>query len=144
MANLSIEKLREEVEEDLQIDQLDLSKSAADNPKLAAKYINYLLEAKGKFFRAEQDYKRLYKEKYEYYTGKAPPEEYKENPLHVKIMKQDLGIYLDADDELQRAKLKRDSYKMVLEYLEYVVKSIQTRNFDIKNIIEWNKFQAGG
>ena len=61
----------------------------------------------------------------------------------LKILKADVHIYMDADEELQRADQKEVYLKQVVSYLEQVLRSINTRNFIIKNAIDWKKFTSG-
>ena len=56
--------------------------------------------------KTEFDLKVLYKDKWKYYTGKASSEVYKENPFDHKVLKNDLGIFLESDEDLSRIKLK--------------------------------------
>jgi hypothetical protein len=51
--------------------------------------------------------------------------------------------YLDADDKLSNSSLKIDYYDTILVYLESILKVIQNRTFQIKNAIEFMKFNAG-
>ena len=54
----------------------------------------------------EGNYRVLYRKKWEYYSGKSDPEVYRDNPFDHKILKQDLPIYLESDEELIKAKQK--------------------------------------
>ena len=51
--------------------------------------------------------------------------------------------YLDADDKLSNSSLKIDYYDTILVYIESILKVIQNRTFQIKNAIEFMKFNAG-
>ena len=57
--------------------------------------------------------------------------------------KGDIALFMDADEEIRELKGKIDYYETVVEYLQEVVKSISNRSFQIKNAIEWRKFEAG-
>ena len=94
-------------------------------------------------FKAKGDYKRLYREKWEYYGGKSSPQVYRDNPFDHKILKQDIPLYLDSDEELIKAKQKVEYYKMCQDSCERILKQIQSRGWDIKNAIEWRKFVDG-
>ena len=48
-----------------------------------------------------------------------------------------------ADEEIRELKGKVEYYETVVDYLQEVVKSISNRSFQIKNAIEWRKFEAG-
>ena len=90
-------------------------------------FLNYL----------QVEYKKLYREKWEYYSGKA------EKPFQLKLLKTDLHIYLDSDDKLCELKEKIDTQKQKVSYVESVIKSLETRSFHITNAINWRKFTAG-
>ena len=48
--------------------------------------------------------------------------------------------YLDADDKLSNSSLKIDYYDTMLVYLESILKVIQNRTYQIKNAIEFMRF----
>ena len=82
-------------------------------------------------------HKILYRKKWEFYSGKD------ETPFPLKILKQDISIYLDSDEELIEAKNKLEYYRDILSFLEGVLKSLNNRGFQIKNAIDWKKFTEG-
>ena len=51
--------------------------------------------------------------------------------------------YLDADEKLSNASLKIEYYDTMLTYLESILKVIQNRTYQIKNAIEFMRFNAG-
>lgn len=131
-------------EEDAKIDMDNLHTESINIPLLHAKYFdlynNIVLLKK----KAEQQKKNIRHERYEYFTGKADPEVYIENPFPKKIRDKDtLQKYLDADEKLSQVCLKIDYYETILNYLESILKVIQNRTYQIKNAIEFLKFQAG-
>ena len=94
--------------------------------------------------RAEQQRKNIRHARYEYYSGKADPEVYIENPFPKKIRDKDtMTKYMDADEKLSESSLKIDYYETMLSYLESILKQINNRTYQIKNAIEWQKFIAG-
>jgi hypothetical protein len=113
-------------------------------PALHAKYFeiyNTVILLKKK---AEQTRKNVRHERYEYFTGKADPEVYVESPFPKKVRDKDtLQKYLDADDKLSQISLKVEYYDVTLNYLESILKVIQNRTYQIKNAIDFLKFQAG-
>ena len=131
-------------EKDSQIDPDNLHTESLKVPSLHAKYHemfnNFLLLRK----KAEQQRKNIRHERYEYYSGKADPEVYIENPFGKKIRDKDtMTKYLDADDKLKEVNLKIDYYETLLNYCESILKQINNRTYQIKNAIEWQKFIAG-
>jgi hypothetical protein len=140
---MNLEMIQELWEKDSKIDNDELHTESTKIPSLHAKYYkifnNILLLKKGQ----ENKYKVLKKEKWEYYTGKAHPDVYINNPFDYKVLKSDLDKYLDADDELIRCVTKMEYYDMMLSYLESIIKVILNRTYQVKNAIEWQRFIRG-
>ena len=141
---MNLETLQSMWEKDSQIDADNLHTESLKVPALHAKYHemfnNFLLLRK----KAEQQRKNIRHERYEYYSGKADPEVYIENPFGKKIRDKDtMTKYLDADDKLKQISLKIDYYETLLNYCESILKQINNRTYQIKNAIEWQKFIAG-
>jgi hypothetical protein len=94
--------------------------------------------------KADQQKRNIRHNRYEYYAGKADPETYVENPFPKKIRDKDtLQKYLDADEKLSSVSLKIDYYDTMLVYIESILKVIQNRTYQIKNAIEFMRFNAG-
>ena len=131
-------------EKDVKIDPDNLHTESLNIPVLHAKYFDlyntiFLLRKK-----AEQQKKNIRHERYEYYSGKADPETYVEDPFPKKIRDKDtMQKYLDADEKLSTVCLKIDYYDTMLTYIESILKMIQNRTYQIKNAIEFMRFNAG-
>ena len=94
--------------------------------------------------KALDQYKRIKLERYNYYTGKAPAEAYAAEPFAYKVREKDaIQRHLEADEKLSQIDMKIKYYDTMLKFLEEIIKVISNRTFQIKNAIEWNKFQAG-
>jgi hypothetical protein len=66
------------------------------------------------------------------------------DPNPLRILKQDLSIYIDSDEDLQRIQAKIDIQKQKASFLESAIKTITNRGFLIKNAIDWERFKVGG
>lgn len=130
--------------EDSKIDIDNLHTESINIPVLHAKYFdlyNTILLLKKK---AEQQKKRVRHEKYEYFTGKADPDVYLENPFPKKIRdKETLQGYLDSDERLSQISLKVEYYDTMLNYIDNILKMISNRTYQIKNAVDFMKFSAG-
>ena len=139
-----LEKIQEMWEKDAKIDRDNLHDESLNIPSLHAKYFQiyntiFLLRKK-----AEQQRKNIRHERFEYFSGKADPDVYIQNPFPKKIRDKDtMTKYLDADEKLSNASLKIDYYDTMLVYLESILKVVQNRTYQIKNAIEWQKFIRG-
>ena len=142
--SIDLESIQEMWEKDAQIDRDNLHEESLNIPSLHAKYFElyntiFLLRKK-----AEQQRKNIRHERYEYFSGKADPDVYIENPFPKKIRDKDtMQKYLDADEKLSTSCLKIDYYDTMLVYIESILKVIQNRTFQIKNAIEFMRFNAG-
>lgn len=141
---MNLEMIQEMWEKDSHIDVDDMHLETLKVPKLHAKYhdiLNNLILLRAK---AKQQEKNIRHERYEYFTGKADPDVYVENPFPKKIRdKETLQKYLDADEKLSEACLKLEYYDVMINYVESIIKQIFNRTYQIKNSIEWHRFQAG-
>ena len=141
---MNLETLQSMWEKDSQIDPDNLHTESLKVPSLHAKYHdmfnNFLLLRK----KAEQQRKNIRHERYEYYSGKADPEVYQKDPFGKKIRDKDtMQKYLDADEKLSTTSLKIDYYDTMLTYIESILKVVQNRTYQIKNAIEFMRFNSG-
>lgn len=131
-------------EKDSQIDPDNLHNESLKIPQLHSKYYTLYNTITLLREKARDTYHRVKLERCNYYTGKAPAEVYVEEPFPYKIREKDvLQRHLDADEKLSTIDLKVRYYDVMLKFLEEIIKTISNRTFQIKNAIEWNKFQAG-
>ena len=94
--------------------------------------------------KAEQQRKNIRHERYEYFSGKADPDVYLENPFPKKIRDKDtMQKYMDADEKLSNSSLKIEYYDTILSYIDSILKQISNRTYQIKNAIEFMRFTAG-
>ena len=141
---MNLEQIQEMWERDSQIDPDNLHDESLKIPQLHSKYYtayNTITLLKEK---ARETHSRVKLERYNYYTGKAPAEVYEEEPFPYKVRDKDaLQRHLEADEKLTKLDIKIKYYDVMLKFLEDVIKTISNRTFQIKNAIEWHRFQAG-
>ena len=142
--SITLDKLQEMWEKDAKIDPDNLHTESLNIPSLHAKYFElyntiFLLRKK-----ADQQRKNIRHERYEYFSGKSDPDVYIKDPFPKKIRDKDtMQKYLDADQKLSNSSLKIEYYDTMLTYIESILKVIQNRTFQIKNAIEYMRFQSG-
>lgn len=84
--------------------------------------------------------------KREYYDGSMSEEELKRNgwrPYQLKVLRADLDKYIQADKDVIKMSLTIDFHTANANYLEDIIKTLHSRNFIIKSMIDVLKFQAG-
>ena len=140
---MTLDELQAKAEKDLKIDDTELDLESLKTPQLHSQYLKtystYALMMK----KAEGDYSKLHIKKWLFYTGKADPQEYKEKNFDLKVLRQDVDKFLDADDEIIKQRQKVEYLKQICNYCEHTLKQINNRTFQIKNAIEWKKFTMG-
>ena len=142
--SLDLEAIQGMWEKDSKIYRDNLHEQYLNIPSLHAKYFElyntiFLLRKK-----AEQQRKNIRHERYEYFSGKADPDVYIDNHFPKKIRDKDtMQKYLDADEKLSTVCLKIDYYDTMLVYIESILKQITNRTYQIKNAIEFMRFNSG-
>lgn len=129
------------------IDLTQISRTSADIPRLQNKYLKWYTEEKLRLAKLKSDYKVLVKLKTEYYMGTMDSEDlkkYKWQPQPLKILRQDIPMYIEADQDIVNLSLNIGMQELAVEYLENIIRHINNRNFVIKNIIERDRFENGG
>ena len=141
---MNLEQTQEMWQRDSVIDPDNLHDESLKVPQLHSKYYTIYNTITLLREKSRDSYKRVKLERYNYYTGKAPAEVYVEEPFPYKVREKDaIQRYLDADDKLTTIDLKIRYYDVMLKFLEEVIKTISSRTYQIKNAIDWHKFQAG-
>lgn len=141
---MNLEKLQDFWRKDSVIDNDLLCEESTKIPQLHMKYMEFFntfilmkkdLEAKIKVIR---------KEKWLYYKGKAGTEKYKELPFDLKLTtREEIDMFIEADGDYQKALLKLDYIDQTVAFLDSVLRQLNNRSYQIKNAIEWQKFQNG-
>ena len=140
---MDLEKLQELVDGDLKINDTELDLESLKTPQLHNKYLKHLTKFKLLLSRAEAELATTKKALWEYYTGKADPEVYKENPFQFKLLRQDVDQYIQSDVEFIKLKQKVDYLNTVVDFLDRTLRQITNRSFLIKDAIDWRKFTSG-
>lgn len=141
---ISLDELQTLWKEDSKINIDDLHNESIKIPLLHSKYYEFYNKILLLRKKTELDYKTKKLEKYNYYSGKSDPEVYKENPFPYKVRdKESLQRYLDADEDLYSLHLKLDYYQTTLSFIEEIIKQLSNRTYQIKNSIDFLRFQSG-
>jgi hypothetical protein len=141
---MNLEDIQEMWSKDSIIDPDNLHDESLKIPQLHAKYYTVYNTITLLREKARETYNRVRLDRYNYYTGKASAEVYAEEPFPYKVRdKEALQRHMDADERLCKLDLKIRYYDIMLKFLEEIIKTVSNRTFQIKNAIEWNRFQSG-
>ena len=141
---MKLEELQREAKQDLNItDQERLDQESYKNQNIEAKWLDHRTKYDQLLIIAKADPQRMYREKWEYYGGKADAKVYAAKPFDLKVLKTDLQMYINSDEEILAVQGKIAYYESIIKYIDGVIKSIDNRGWDIRNATEWKKFEAG-
>ena len=141
---MNLEQIQEMWEKDSRIDPDNLHDESLKIPQLHSKYYTLYNTITLLRERAKEQYSKVRLERYNYYTGKASAEVYVEEPFPYKVREKDaIQRHLEADDKMNKVDMKIKYYDIMLKFLEEIIRNISGRTYQIKNAIEWYKFQAG-
>ena len=115
-----LEMIKQSWAGDCIFDEDKLDAESLKIPSLHAKYQDFW----SKYSLILEDNKKklsiLRRDKYLFYTGKADAEVYKENPFDLKVLKNDLNTFMEADEDIQTQQLKIAYFETVINYLELI------------------------
>ena len=131
---------------DCKIDETNLAGESKRIPELHNKYYTLYYKEVLRVKKLKADYKELELAKREWLDGSMAEEDLRDRgwrPYQKKILRNDMDKYLQSDKDIIAMSLKIDYHSARANYLEDIVKTIHSRNFIIRNMIEIIKFQAG-
>ena len=141
---MNLENLQEMWKTDSKLDDDLHDNDSIAIPQLHMKYMEFHNTYSLMKRERELEMKRLVRDKWLYYKGKAPAAVYKEMPFDYKLTaKDEISMFIEADEEIQKIQYKIDYIEQVLFFLDGVLRMINNRTYHIKNAIEWKRFQSG-
>ena len=144
---MKLSELQEQWADDSSIDETNLGKESAKVPTLHAKYLNYLSSTRLNLRKAQSDYLNTRRKKYKYYRGEMSKQELEDEGWIQwqgnKPLKNEMDEFLQCDNDLINLEDKVEYFKTVIGHLEQILRSINSRTWDIKTAVEWAKFTNG-
>lgn len=137
-------ELLEMIKKDSEIDNSEIAEENIKVIALHAKYLGLHQEEKRLLKIIEEEVNKLKLKKMEYYLGRSPDQVYRDNPLNIKIPRQDLDFYLDADDELCELKRKMNLCQSKVDLLRaFIDQNLNQRSHWFRNAINFLNFSVG-
>ena len=141
---MNLEQIQEMWQKDSVIDPDNLHDESLKIPQLHSKYYTIYNTITLLREKARESYNRIRLERHNYYTGKAPAETYVEEPFPYKVREKDaIQRHMDADEKMSAINMKIKYYDVILKFLEEIIRNVSNRTYQIKNAIEWQRFQSG-
>lgn len=144
---MKLTEIQEMWVEDSRIDETNLGREATRVPMLHSKYLSLLSKSRLQLRKAESDYFNTRRLKYRYYRGEMSREELQvlewEQFQGNKPLKNEMDEFLQCDKDLIELQDKVEYFKTVIYTLEQIIRSINSRTWDVKTAVEWHKFTNG-
>lgn len=131
---------------DAPIDETNLIGESKRIPQLHSKYYSMYFNEALRVKKLKADLAELKRDKMEYYSGSMAEEDLRERgwkPFQLKVLRNDMDKYIVGDRDIIKLSLKIDYHTERANYLEDIIKTIHSRNFVIKSMIDVMKFQSG-
>ncbi len=143
---MKLERIFEEWESDSVFDKTELGDESLKVAKLHHKYYRMLTQERITRRQLEADLKILKLEKHEFYT-QGPSKESMDRgwvmPPIGKVIKSEVGNYMDADRDIIDISLKIGIQSEKIDFLESIIKTLLNRGYNIRAAIDWEKFKMG-
>jgi hypothetical protein len=145
---ISIEDVVAEWRAESAIDETQINVEVCRTPSLHSKYLNYFVQFKNELSKYESLYYRACNLKRKYYRGECTQEELKkygwEQFQGLKPSLSEMNAYLEYDVELIKSREKIAELKTAVSSIEYILKSIASRDYSIKTLLDYNRYMNGG
>ena len=143
---MKLDEIQSVWDNDSKLDRTELGEESLRIPQLHSKYFKIFSAERLQLRKMQSDHKKLFRDKYEWYNGSLSQEtmsQYNWQPNPLKILRTDISMYIEADDDIVTSNLKIDVQQEKVDFVEAIIKSLTTRGYQIKSAIDWHKFQNG-
>jgi len=144
---MKIEDIISMWQEDVKIDETELSRESLNIPLLHGKYLKHFSDERLKLRALKMKHKQLSTRLADYYRGDLNnPEDLAElgrEPYQFKRLKQEVSHYVDSDSEMIQLNTKVAYQQELVDILEEIIKAINTRGYVIKNSLDFLRFTSG-
>jgi len=134
-------------QEDVKIDETELSRESLNIPLLHGKYLKHFSDERLKLRAFKMKQKQLHQRLMDYYRGDLNnPEDLAElgrEPYPFKRLKNEVSYYVESDSEMVQLNTKIAYQQEMVDVLEEILKAVNTRGFVIKNSLDFLKFTSG-
>lgn len=139
------DELLEMWRKDSEIDRTEPGKALLDIPKMHSKYLAILSRHRLHSKDAEFKYNKMKRLKWEYYTGKLDEEtlnKYGWEPFPYTL-KSDLTTYLESDDDIRKFVASKAIHDEMVDICTAILKELNSRTFQLRDFIAWERFIQG-
>ena len=143
---MSIDEINKLWEVDSNIDITELGDELIRIPSLHHKYFTILTKERLLYRKFDAEMKALRLAKQEFFTQGPTKETHEkgwELPAMGKILKSEVSYYIEADKDIIELSLKIGMQLEKISFLEDIIKTLHNRGYNLKTILDWEKFKLG-
>lgn len=143
---MTLDEIFENWNVDSKISKTELDDESIKTSLLHSKYLKMYSTEKLTLYKLEAEYKSLLKLKTEYFAGTLDIQTIKEKgwePNQKIILKGDINIHIEADQDIQKISLKMGLQREKIYALESILKSVSNRGFQISTAVNYMKLMNG-
>ena len=143
---MQIQEILDNWSNDTKLDDLNLDLESIKVPMLHGKYLALLSKERSKIRELQANKKTLTRLLTSYYTGKATQDELDKlgrEQFLERVIRGDIEDRITNDPAMIKLESLIGSHQEIVMVLEEIMKSINNRGFQIKNVIEWRKLTVG-
>jgi hypothetical protein len=142
-----LENVMKSWDEDSIINPTEPGKELLKIPVLHNKYVKLLIKNKLSVKNINFEYSKLRRVKEEYYNGSLSQEElnqYGWEPFLLSLRtKNGVDKYIDSDEELIKMLKRKMMVEETVFLCESIIKELNSRTFQLRDYISWEKFIGG-
>jgi hypothetical protein len=142
-----LENVMKSWDEDSIINPTEPGKELLKIPVLHNKYVKLLIKNKLSVKNINFEYSKLRRIKEEYYNGSLSQEElnqYGWEPFLLSLRtKNGVDKYIDSDEELIKLLKRKMMVEETVFLCESIIKELNSRTFELRDYISWEKFIGG-
>ena len=143
---MKIDEILNEWKKDTELDDLNLDKESVRIPNLHAKYITLLSNDRRLLRGYQSQKKQIISRLRNYYSGSATQQELADlgrEQFLGKTLKNEIMINVELDESIISIDAKISLIEVKVLALEEIMKSINSRGYQIKNAIDWRRLTLG-
>ena len=143
---INIDEIVESWREDSKIDDLNLDKENVRIPSLHSKYVGMMVDENKSLRTLIRDRAILRRLLRSYYLGKADTDDLEKlgrDQFCEKILKNELNEYMDTDELMIRINARISTQEEKIDVLKEIIRSINSRGYQLKNAIDWHRLTMG-
>ena len=143
---MKIDEILNEWKNDTELDDLNLDKESVRIPNLHAKYITLLSNDRRLLRGYQSQKKQIISRLRNYYSGSATLQELADlgrEQFLGKTLKNEIMINVELDESIISIDAKISLLEVKVLALEEIMKSINSRGYQIKNAIDWRRLTLG-